>query len=171
MNRRAAALYLCLTLIGITVSHVGFVEEDNGTLMDVDGKLIDVIGIMSDFKTRILRSCASVKPLLPQSPDYASAMTAIRNFSQPDSASARIASLLQHDGWLLAEVEFDALLPAVVLLRKKQNAIMIQDRAIWSGTTHPWEAAPLIRHYIARQATDAPALLFACFTPRSMAFK
>lgn len=171
MNRRAAALYLGLTLIGITVTHIGFVEEDNGILMNVDGNLVDVAGTVSDFKTRMLRNCATVGSLAPLSTDHAATMAAIRDFSPPDSASARIGSLLQHEDWLLAEVEFDTLLPAVVLLRKQQGIIKIEDRAIWSGTTQPWEAAPRIRDYIRRQAPAAPALLFACFTPQSKAFK
>lgn len=78
---------------------------------------------------------------------------------------------MQYEQWLLAEVEFDTLLPAVVLLREESGALRVQERAIWSGMTHPWKVGPLIRNYISRQAPDAPAALFACFTPLSNSLK
>jgi hypothetical protein len=171
MNRRAAALYLGLTIIGIVFSHVSIEHEDNGYLVNIDGRRYDVAGSISDFKSRATSNCTQLHLPVPQSPEYIATMAAIRAFSPPDSASAKIASLIRHDDWLLAEVEFDTLLPAVVLLRQEKDSVKIQERAIWSGTTQPWKAAPLIRNYISHQAPEAPASLFSCFTPRSSIFK
>lgn len=171
LNRRAAALYLGLTLVVVLLSHVSFVREDNGMLLNIDGKRYDLIGSLADFHARITSNCSSVIDVAPTDARFDPTREAIRAFSPPDSASARIASLRQHGQWLLAEVEFDALLPAVVLLREDGGRIRIEERAIWSGTTQPWNAAPLIRNYLGRQAPSAPAALLSCFTPRSAAFR
>ncbi len=171
MNRRAASLYLGLTLIGVMISHIGFEREDNGMLLSLDGKHYDVVGAMVDMHTSLTARCDGVTRPVGQNPTYIATLDAVRRFSPPDSASARIASLMQYEHWLLAELEFDTLLPAVVLLHEDNGAIKIQERAIWSGTTRPWKAGPLIRNYISRQAPDAPAALFACFTPLSNSLK
>jgi hypothetical protein len=95
---------------------------------------------------------------------------AIQAYSPPQSESAKIASIWTVGEWTLAEVEFDALLPAVVTLRTLNSETHIVPRGIWSGYTKPWMAAPLIRTYLKTQVPDMPTDLLNCFAPRSKSF-
>ena len=72
--------------------------------------------------------------------------------------------------WTLAEVEFEALLPAVVTLQKISNEQKIVPRGIWSGYTKPLMAAPLIRTYLKTQVPEVPVKLLNCLIPRSKSF-
>ena len=72
--------------------------------------------------------------------------------------------------WTLAEVEFEALLPAVVTLQTNNKETKIVPRGIWSGHTKPWMAAPLIRTYLKTQVPEVPFKLLNCLIPRSKSF-
>jgi hypothetical protein len=83
---------------------------------------------------------------------------------------ARLLGLQQQGQWLLAEVEFATLNPAVVLLTSSQERVSVVEGAIWSGTTAPWHAASLIRRYILGRAPQVPAELISCFNPAGALF-
>jgi hypothetical protein len=68
--------------------------------------------------------------------------------------------------WLLVEAQFDTLLPSIVLIRDVAGQLQIEPQGIWSGETHPWRAAPLIRNYLAQKVPTAPTALLACFEPQ-----
>jgi hypothetical protein len=60
--------------------------------------------------------------------------------------------------------------PSVVVLQTLNGKPQILPRAIWSGYTRPWVAAPFIRHYLATQAPEIPLTLLNCFKPQSRSF-
>jgi hypothetical protein len=102
--------------------------------------------------------------------NFLAVQNAIESYSPPQSQSAQIASIWTLGEWTLAEVEFDALLPAVVTLQINNHEHKIVPRGIWSGHTKPWMAAPLIRTYLKAQVPEVPSKLLNCFDPRSKSF-
>jgi len=176
MKRHVAATLLVLTLLGVTAAHLSAERHDNGWLLVVDGRRHDVIGITREALLRQTRQCAATRAALGDETLAAAALAAVRRYSPPDSASARLLQLRAMPGWLLAEVEFDRLFPAVVVLRESPAPAgppsaatgahwQIEDRAIWSGLTHPWKAAPLIRDYLRARLPEVPDALLDCFEP------
>ena len=73
--------------------------------------------------------------------------------------------------WLLAEVEFTELLPAVVLIEKADEQAAILPDAVWSGYTHPHLPAPFIRKFLIQKVDAPPLALINCFEPQSNSFK
>jgi hypothetical protein len=102
--------------------------------------------------------------------NFQAIQNAIQSYSPPQSQTAKIASIWTLGEWTLAEVEFEALLPAVVTLQKSSSEQKIMPRGIWSGHTKPWMAAPLIRTYLKTQVPEVPVQLLNCFIPRSKSF-
>lgn len=171
MKRRTSVWVLLTLILAITASHIGCTARDNGTLMVVDGREIDVAGIAGDQWTQITRNCSDVLRLGPADKNYQIALSLIRAYSPPHSESVRLAGAWGVDQWVLAEAEFDDLLPAVVLINFSGVEPQIIGNAVWSGYTKPWKAAPFIRDYLVRQAPDLPPTLAACFDPQSLSFK
>ena len=159
---------LCFT---VTASHIGCTQRDNGTLMVLDGREIDVAGIAGDQWTQMTRNCSGVLRLRPVDKNYEMALSLIRAYSPPHSESVRLAGVWAMDHWVLAEAEFDDLLPAAVLINFSGLEPQIIGNAVWSGYTKPWKAAPFIRNYLVRQVPDLPPSLAACFDPQSLSFK
>jgi hypothetical protein len=95
----------------------------------------------------------------------------VQNFSPPDSQHARLLGMTRQADWGLAEFEFSNLNPAVVLLNITPERVSVVSGAIWSGTTAPWAAAPLIRRYISERAPQVTPELLACFEPAGAMFK
>ena len=171
MKKHVALALLGITLAGVVVSHVRWVQADNGHLLELSGQPVDALGAWADWRNSLTRNCSAVLALHEDAPAVQSVSAVIRNISPPDSATARIQGLWRSGEWWLAETEFDQLLPAVVLLQQTPAGMQPVQGATWSGTTHPWRAAPLIRGYISQQAPTAPADLLACFEARSVAFR
>ena len=170
MKKRTSLSVLLLVLLAIGASHLGWATRDNGMLLDIDGREIDVAGLAADQWTRWTRSCKHVKRLEPQDPQYQRAVSLIAAYSPPHSATVRLAGVWGMDTWALAEAEFADLLPAVVLIDFSGAAPHIVSQAVWSGYTKPWKAAPFIRDYLLRQVPDLPPPLAACFDPQSSSF-
>ena len=115
-------------------------------------------------------NCKDVKKLNDEAGTFVKAKSLVQSYSPPSSKSARILSAWSKGAWILMEVEFDSLLPAVVVLRETLGEWSIVPNAIWSGFTYPWVAAPFIRDYLSRQVPEIPASLLDCFTPQSKSF-
>ena len=162
---------LLLVVLAVVASHIGWTARDNGTLMVLDGREIDIGGIASDQWTQMTRSCQGVVRLQPADETYQITQRLISEYSPPHSASVRIAGVWAMDKWVVAEAEFAELLPAVVLLDFSGIEPKIISNAVWSGYTKPWKAAPFIRDYLARQVPDLPLPLTRCFDPQSLSFK
>ena len=171
MNKRVSLTVLLCVTLGVTGSHLSWVERDNGHLLLVDAREVDVLGQAENQWVRLRRSCAGVAQLSPHDAGFQQAQAVIQAYSPPHSQSARLAGVWTAGDWTLAEVEFTQLLPAVVLIHTTGTRAEIIPNAVWSGYTQPWMAAPYIRRYLGTQAPGVPARLLVCFEPQSMAFR
>ena len=164
MKPHVALPVLAITAVLVGLSHVQWLPTDNGHLLAIDGRAVDVRGWLADTANRLQRDCTSVQALSEQ--DAAHALAAVRAYSPPASNSARLKAAWRSGPWLLVEAQFDTLLPSVVLMRDVAGQVQIEPQGIWSGETHPWRAAPLIRNYLAQQVPTVPPALLACFEPQ-----
>lgn len=170
MKKHVAITLLVLTALGVLRVHVNIERQDGSYFLSFQGKKHDVAGMLLNQTNAMVRQCGDVQTLDVNSTQAGSALDAIRNFSPPDSRHARLLGLHQQGQWLLAEVEFATLNPAVVLLTSAQERTSVVEGAIWSGTTAPWHAASLIRRYIQTRAPQAPPELLSCFNPAGALF-
>ncbi len=171
MKKKVSLTVLGLVLAGVMATHVSWEKKDNGTVWVVDGRDIDIQGRIKNSWVRWTRSCERVIRLSPQDPGYQQAQELIKAYSPPNSQSALLASVWSAGAWTLAEVEFQQLLPAVVVIHTSDNGSAIVPHAVWSGTTLPWVAAPYIRQYLGAQARGIPTDLLDCFEPQSASFR
>jgi hypothetical protein len=170
MKKKVALPLLAIVLIGVIASHISFKSADHSHLMVVDGIEIDVLGKMQNQWLAYTQNCDGVSQQQAGQANFQAIQNAIQSYSPPQSQTAQIASMWTLGEWTLAEVEFEALLPAVVTLQKSSNEQKIVPRGIWSGHTKPWMAAPLIRIYLKTQVPEVPVQLLNCFIPRSKSF-
>ena len=171
MKKHVAITLLVLTTLGVLRAHVAIERQDGAYFLSYQGKKHDVLGAFLNQTNAVLRQCGSVDVVDINSPQAGKALSAIQNFSPPDSHHARLLGLQQQGPWLLAELEFSTLNPAVVLLTRTEAGVSVVDGAIWSGTTAPWQSANLIRRYLQDRAPQAPPALMDCFDPVSALFK
>ena len=171
MHPRVSIPLLALVICGVLLTHIHVVRTENGNLLSIDGREVDVLGEIKNHWVALNRNCKDVTVVNADKAAYRQAQDLIRAYSPPNSQSAKIASAWSSDRWLLMEVEFDDLLPAVVTLKETNGEFTIVPHAVWSGYTHPWVAAPFIRDYLYRQAPDMPSALLTCFTPQSQSFQ
>ena len=154
-----------LTTLGVINAHVD-VEAQDGRYFGVwQGKKHDVIGWLADHKNQLWRDCSTVQQLSNASPEAEQVLTLIADHSPPDSRDARLVSLLQQGDWLLAELAFARLNPAVVVLQAVPKGMRLPERAVWSGSTAPWQPGPRIRQHLVLQVPQVPAALLACYDP------
>lgn len=163
-------MVLWLSLLGVLFSHVGLQADDNGQLLNLDGRPIDLLGEWNQLRTKLTRDCANVRTLSLNDALALRALHAIQAYSPPDSKSAKLQSLIQDGEWLLGEVEFETLLPAVIVLHQIGDRQEVLEPAIWSGSTAPWKAAPRIRAYLLSSAPEVSARLIECFDAHLPAF-
>ena len=170
-KQKTQLILLIIVLTAVVVSHINWIKDDLGYLLTVDNRPIDLIGYLHNQVNMFTRNCESVVRLTPAQGKYQMAENLIRAHSPPDSNQAQLASVLSMNSWLLVEVEFKNLLPAVVLIQNSNSAPSILAEGIWSGYTNPHKAAPFIRKYLSHQVETAPAQLINCFDPQSDSFK
>ena len=161
---------LLIALIAIAASHVNWIRDDLGYLLTIDDRPVDLIGSLKNQVTRATRNCESAERVFPAQDNYQIAQTLINEYSPPDSSQAQIASVWSEDSWILVEVEFKNLLPAVVLIQNSKSAPSILAEGIWSGYTNPYKSATFIREYLTHQVDEAPEQLINCFDPQSKSF-
>ena len=171
MRLRKSLILLPIASLLAILSHLNWVQDDLGGLLTIDERPLDVIGHFENQFTKLTRNCRSVKRLSTTDPAYKLTQSLIAEYSPPDSILSTIAAVWQMDDWLLAEVEFKELLPAVVLIQRNGLDAAIVPDAVWSGSSHPHLPAAVIRRYLI-QKLDAPPLdLINCFEPQSQSFK
>jgi hypothetical protein len=170
MKKKVALPLLGIVLIGVIASHISFKSADHSHLMVVDGIEIDVLGKIQNQWLSYTQNCEDVSQPQAGQANFQAVQNAIQSYSPPQSQTAKIASIWTLGEWTLAEVEFEALLPAVVTLQKSSGEQKIVPRGIWSGHTKPWMAAPLIRTYLKTQVPELPVQLLNCFILRSKSF-
>lgn len=174
MKRHVAATLLVLTTLGVLNAHVD-VEAQDGRYFGVwQGSKHDVVGWLEDHSNQLSRNCSSVHQLAPDSPAAGQVLALIREYSPPDSRQAELISLQQQGNWLVAELNFAKLNPAVVLLQQDGEKLLLPERAVWSGSAAPWRPGPRIRsHLKASQPLSeslrepVPESLLACYEPAS----
>ena len=170
MKKNAYLALLAVTLLAVISIHVHWTTNENGTLLFIDNKPVDFLGAINNQWNRVARTCSAVTRLSPHEEKYQTAQSLIRNYSPPSSQTAVIASAWALESWTLVEVEFQDLLPAVVLIQTTDNQTQIVPNAVWSGYTQHWKAAPYIRNYIEQQVPQMPVSLTRCFDAQSQSF-
>jgi hypothetical protein len=171
MNKRVSLIVLCVVAFGVISAHVSLAHKENGYLLVIDEREIDIVGEFHNDWVRSTRRCDDVLRLSDKDQLYLDVEKTIKAYSPPNSEAAQIASVWTTGVWTLAEVEFKELLPAVVLIKHTDTISAIVPNAVWSGYTKPWKAAPYIREYLSKQSRETPASLFECFEPQSNAFR
>ena len=170
-NRHVFVMVLFMVLAAVIFEHLAWKRTENGSLLVVDEKEFDVLGELSEKWNSLTTSCTKVVQLEPENGIYKFAVEKIKAYSPPQSRMAHVASAWTLDPWILVELEFDDLLPAVVLLKRTDQSISIVEHAVWSGYTLPWKAAPFIRAYITSKAPEMPKELINCFQPHAASFQ
>lgn len=164
MRRHVGITVLLVLSVGLAVQHVRLDRQDNGWLLNVYGSPVDVQGRIADAKSSLQRLTLPCQTLQTVPSDTQSqVLRTIQRHSPPDSDSAQLLQVSTTGAWALAEVGFSKLSPAVVLLEFADGMWRIPATGIWSGTTHPWRASPLIRNYLLSRNPSAPAALLHCW--------
>jgi hypothetical protein len=171
MNVSKSLILLPLVIVFILLTHIKWDRDDLGLLFTVDERPIDVAGHISDLLNTLSRDCASVERLTPSHHGYQLAERLIQGYSPPQSSELHIASAWGDGSWILVEVEFKDLLPAVVMIHTDGSSTAIVPHGIWSGYTHPHIAAPFIREFLLQRLNNPPLALISCFEPASVSFK
>jgi hypothetical protein len=162
MKRRVAAILVLLTTAMVIDSHLDWVRLDGRRLLAVSGQRFDVHGWAAEQVLAWRRDCSQLAPLPMDSPAVDDVLRVIRQHSLPDSQSARGLQIRLMGDWVLAEMAFDKLKPSMVVLRLQGGAWQVQDPAVWSGSTAPWNSAHFVRHYLRQQAPGLPQALLDC---------
>lgn len=142
MKRRVGFHLLLVLTAAIMASHVSWQKQDNGWLMDIDGRQVDALGWLNEQALRLSRDCRDTRRLHVGEAAYGPALAALQAYSAPASRSAQVGSMWSSGNWLLFEAEFQTLLPAVALLHFSGSAWQVVPYGVWSGETRPWMAAP-----------------------------
>lgn len=164
MRRRVGLIVLLVLWLALVVQHVRIEHQDQNWLLNVYESRIDIKGIASDQWVRTQRlglGCRAIQIAQEHTP--AALLEAIHRYSPPDSLSARVLWLGITRGWSIAELEFDTLSPAVIILKQDNEDWRIPMTGIWSGHTHPWRPSPLIRHFLLSRNPDIPTELLRCW--------
>ena len=174
MKKYVALSLLAMTAFGVVASHLDVEHHDDSYLLQVDGAPFDVRGHVSAVLNLATRRCDGIAHSLPggliSDPADLSVNEAISGYSPPDSHRLKLRQLLSSGPWVLAEVEFAQLEPAVIVLEKNANGLSIYQHSIWSGSTRPWLAGPWIRRYLRQRAPQVPSDLWACYDPTPTLF-
>jgi hypothetical protein len=162
MKRHVAAILVLLTTAMVIDSHVDWERLDGRRLLSVSGQRFDVHGWAAEQALTWRRDCSQLAPLPMDNPAADQVLAVIRQHSLPDSQSARGLQIRQLGDWAVAEVAFESLKPALVVLRLLGGQWRVQDRAVWSGSTAPWNSAHFVRRYLHQQAPHLPQALLDC---------
>jgi len=171
MRFKKSLIFLPLVIFLVLLNHISWQRNDLGVMLTVDEIPIDVLGKIQNSINKLTRNCSNVVLLPDTHPKYLLAQNLIRNYSPPDSVSLDIAGAWSMNGWVLVEVEFKHLLPAVVIIQNADSVAEIVPDAIWSGYTNPHVPAPFIRNFLTEKIQSLPQSLIDCFEPQSKSFK
>lgn len=162
MKRHVAAVVALLTTWAVLDSHVDWVEHDARPLLDINGQRFDVWGWAAEQQRQWVRDCSAVSTAGGDKAPPVAALKVIAQHSPPDSLSARWLQWHSWGEWGVAEVAFDTLEPTWVVLRWQEGQWRVQEAAVWSGSTAPWNSADFVRRYLRQQAPDLPEVLLQC---------
>lgn len=162
MKRHVAAVVALLTTWAVLDSHVDWVEQDARPLLEVNGQRFDVLGWVAEQQRAWARDCSAVATADGDTAGPLVVLEAIAQHSPPDSLSARWLQWRSWGEWGVAEVSFDTLQPSLVVLRWQEGKWRVQEAAVWSGSTAPWNSADFVRRYLRQQAPELPQTLLQC---------
>lgn len=162
MKRHVAAVVALVTTLVVIDSHVDWVRLDGRPLLEVNGQRFDLIGWASEQVRQLRRDCSVMPPQALDSPAARAVLAVIQQHSLPDSHSASLLQLLHRGEWSIAEVVFEQLNPGLVVLRLQDGQWRVQDQAVWSGSTGPWNSGDFVRRYLRQQAPELPEPLLDC---------
>jgi hypothetical protein len=162
MKRRVGLTLLLVLGLGLTAQHVRLETQDGGWLLNVYEAKLDLKGYAQDQLAQLQRLTHDC-PAQADAATQAALLAAIQAYSPPDSASAKLVYAVTHNSLAWVEVWFDTLSPAVVILEPAQDGWRILPTGIWSGTTHPWRASPLIRQFLLDRNPHLSAEVLACW--------
>ncbi len=162
MKRHVAAIVLAVATVLVIDLHADWRRADNGVLLRVGEQDVDVLGHARQAWTRLSRHCAGVQALRSGDAEWETALSAVRDYSPPDSHSAQLIAPTRQGDWLLGQVNSDVLMPAVVTLRAQGPQLRLVPNGVWSGSTWPWLPTPWVRDYLVRQVPDLPDTLTDC---------
>lgn len=171
MKRKVAATLLALLVPVVVLTHVSWSQKDNGLMFNVDGRDVDFVGIIKDKWRIATYTCKTVTELDSQDPKFKMVKAAIQSFSPPDSNTIKVIYVWTAGTWGVAEVEFESLLPAVVIVKNLDTNATLANDAIWSGMTAPWKSGPFIRTYLDKKSNEMPEELLNCFELQTVSFK
>ncbi len=167
MKKHVAATLLGLTVLGLADVHLDLESVDDGHVVRWQGRQHDVGGALAEHTNAWWRNCSAVERLHESSDQAQQVLRLIAQHSPPDSTRLQLVHLLKQGEWLVAELTFEKLSPAVVLLQSDGPPGTLAERAIWSGSTEPWRSGPHIRAYLRSRAPQAPQALLDCLDPVS----
>ena len=198
MRRRTAAGLLVIASAGLALSQVRLLPQDQGVLLEINGRPVDAAGRLLGLWQRGVRRCGGVQALAPGSARWVEAQQLLAGYSPPASMLARPVQLLawgprRADGqrvpagdadseWLLAEVVWPAvsagpgqaplapLDPTIVPLARRGGVLQVQAAGVWSGDAGPWAAPVFIRRFLAQRLPGLPAPLRQCLDPQLAPF-
>lgn len=166
MKRKTAALVLAIVLVAVVDSHVDWETLDGKGLVNVSGVRFDPVGWARAKAQATRRDCAWYNSPSVDSDTGVAVMRAVSRHSPPHSQQARWHAARQDGRWLIVELSFEQLNPAVVLMEQRSGVWHLHPKAIWSGSTEPWYPSTRIRDHLELQAPEAPKGLIACFKPQ-----
>jgi hypothetical protein len=162
MKRHVAATLLGVTGFLVMDSHIDWVRQDHGILLEINGQKFDPQGWMAEHWRPWRQDCQRVRAEAPDTATAQAVLQTIQQHSLPDSLEAQLLQLHLQADWAIAEVAFKTLNPSIVVLRLQGDAWLIQDSAVWSGSTAPWQTANFVRRYLQQQAPEMPQALIDC---------
>jgi hypothetical protein len=162
MKRHVAATLLGVIGFLIMDSHIDWVRQDQGTLLEINGQKIDMQGWMAEHWRQWRQDCRGVQTEPTHTATAHAVLQTIQQHSLPDSLEAHLLQLHLQADWAIAEVEFKTLNPSIVVLRQRGSDWQIQDSAVWSGSTAPWHAGDFVRRYLQQQTPELPRTLIDC---------
>lgn len=164
MRYRAGLVVLALVWLGLVVHNVRIEFQDRGWLLNVYESKIDIKGLAAEHWNRMHRwrlDCPTLQNV--NEPIQNELLQAIYQHSPPDSLSATLLWVGRFNGWALAEVGFERLNPAVIVLQQDGEDWQVLKTGIWSGQTYPWRPSPFIRHFLSTRNAQAPQKLLHCW--------
>ena len=192
MRRSTAAGLLLVTSAGLVLSQVRLLPQDQGVLLEINGRPLDAAGALLGLWQRAVRRCGDVQALAPGSARWVEAQQVLAGYSPPASWLARPVQVLawgQGPGdaagqgeWLLAEVVWPVvsaspggaalapLDPTIVPLARRNGVLQVQAEGVWSGDAGPWAAPVFIRRFLAERLPGLPAPLRQCLDPQLAPF-
>ncbi len=160
LRRNAIAITATTLLLGGIVLFSQVEKVDDGYIINTETGAIDPVGALKLAFTRATRDCTLVKDV---DATYVLAALTASKVDQINKGDPRPRAGWTQDRWLLTEVEFESLEPAVILLERVADSYKVSE--LYGGTAAPFNDVQAIHTYFLQQRIDAPRQLINCYEP------